>query len=227
MSYGLGRRPEFDEKSRNHPIRALIAPTAKPKTTFWKNHVVLNQGTEGSCVGFAWAAEAASDPMPIPGITNHVAFQIYRRAQQLDIYPDTESGSSVIAGAKACVERGWYKGYKWAFGMDDVLLALSYAGPVVFGLNWYSGMRSTDRHGFIHADGNLDGGHCIEAGGLNMEEEFIELQNSWSDTWGVRGRCKLGFKDLEQLLHEAGECCVPVGRAMVAQVKRRPWWRFW
>jgi hypothetical protein len=105
--------------------------------------VHLDQGQEGACVGFGWAHEAAARPVVRPA-TEADAEAIYRRAQQLDGFPDDQDGSSVLAGAKATRERGWLGTYRWAFSLNDVLATVGWLGPVVIGVNWYTGMMQAD-----------------------------------------------------------------------------------
>jgi len=213
MNKPLGRLKERDEASRNFPIRALIAQE-KPRSYHWECKPSLNQGREGACVGFAFSHEAAAEPVVVKKVTNKVARAIYKRAQQLDNYPGEDyEGTSVLGGAKACVEKGWFGSYRWAFGLEDLLLALSYAGPVVLGVNWYEGMDKPS-NGIIRVTGDLRGGHAILANGIDVEKKLIRLHNSWGRNWGRRGECFISFKDLDRLLHEEGEACVPLTRKL-------------
>jgi len=127
----FGRRIEFDAKSRNFPIRELITPrqALAPRSYTWRNPIRLDQ-VGGSCVGNAWAHEAAAKPVMVPGINEAIALKLYHRAQELDEYTDTPpaEGSSVLAGAKAAQEAGYLKTYRWAFGLEDLVLAVGYHG---------------------------------------------------------------------------------------------------
>lgn len=211
---GLGRRVQFDDRSRQFPVRALIHSAAKPRSYTWSCPVVLDQGQTGACVGFSFSHEAAARPVKVKDITNPTGFSVYHRAQKLDDFPDDEEGSSVLAGAKAGVELGWYTGYKWAFSIEDVILALGHAGPVVLGINWYEGMEEIDEDGFVQVYGEILGGHAILANGVNIAKKSIRLHNSWNDTWGRKGECFLSFDGLKRLLAEEGEACIPTGRKL-------------
>lgn len=172
-------------------------------------------------MGNAWAHEAAAKPVPILGITETIALQLYHRAQDLDIYSDTppEEGSSVLAGAKASQERGFLSAYRWAFGLDDLILAVGYKGPAVLGINWYEGMFDVDARGYVHVEGDIAGGHAILCNRVNIAGKFFGLSNSWGPSWGTRdawglgGTCRISFSDMERLLHENGEACIPVTRS--------------
>jgi len=209
----LDRLPEFDERSRQ--FRAVEGIEDKPFRSYtWSVPVSLNQGREGACVGFAWAHEIAARPWPDANITNDYAIAIYRWAQQNDHLPGEDyEGTSVLAGAKAVSE--WLdriREYRWAFGLDDVRRTLGYRGPLVLGLNWYSDMRQTDADGFVHASGEVIGGHAILAYSVSEKGKYVRLWNSWGRGWGQGSSCKVSFDDLGRLLDERGEACIPTRR---------------
>jgi hypothetical protein len=142
--------------------------------------------------------------------------RIYHEARRLDEWPgENYSGTSVIAGAKAVKALGAIGEYRWAFGLDDLRLAVGHAGPAVLGINWYTDMEETDANGFIHVGGRIEGGHSIVCFGVNGRDRFFRLQNSWGPTWGVNGVCKISFEDMNRLLREDGEACIPRERRRV------------
>ena len=220
----FGRRIEFDERSREYQIRALLSvkQVSKPRSYTWRNPIRLDQGNEGSCVGHAWAHEAAAKPVMVPGITHHTALSIYRRAQILDEYSDTppEEGSSVLAGAKASQECHYLGEYRWAFGLEDLILAVGYKGPAVLGINWYEDMMDVDKRGYVWASGEILGGHAILCNRVNIKDRFFGLSNSWGeswgthDAWGIGGTCRVSFVEMEHLLAEDGEACIPIKRTL-------------
>jgi hypothetical protein len=207
------RLPDFDERSRSYPIRALIGqPARKPRR--WRLLERLDQGQEGACVGFGWAHELAALPVKVKQ-TNATARGIYVRAQQLDPWPGEDyEGTSVLAGAKAVRERGHMPEFRWAFGVEDVLDTLSAHGPVVIGVNWYEGMERTDGRGYIAPTGRVRGGHCVVLRGVFREGGgWVVLgRNSWGKDWGMGGDFKIRQGALARLLDEDGDACVPVVR---------------
>lgn len=215
----LGRIPEFDERSRNFPIRALIEER-QPRSYTWRVGQHLDQGYEGACVGFAWAHELIARPVPIAGVTNETARIIYFEAQKIDewdggAYPGASEfyeGTSVLAGAKVVQRLKMIREYRWAFGLNDARLAIGFQGPVILGINWYEGMIEPDKFGYIRPTGEIVGGHAILAFSNSESKKRVTVWNSWGPQWGRDGTAYISFEDLARLLGEQGECCVPVMR---------------
>lgn len=207
----LDRLPDLDPRNRKYPIMALIEErVVRPRG--WSLRTQLDQGREGACVGFAWAHELAAIPRKV-AVTDEDARNIYLRAQQLDVWPGEDyEGTSVLGGAKAVLEAGHMMEYRWAFGLNEMLLALSYEGPVVLGVNWHTDMFDPDADGYIHPTGDVAGGHAIVAIAVHTASKRVVLQNSWGPYWGRSGRCYITWDELGQLLAHQGECCVPAGR---------------
>jgi hypothetical protein len=215
----LDRCVQFDERSRGFPIRAALAGRVRRSYT-WRCTTWLDQGREGACVGAALTHELAARPSEVRGLTMRHAVETYHEAQRLDpwiggSYPGAVpfyEGTSVLAGVQALHARGWFETYRWAFGLEDVLLGLGHNGPAVLGLNWYEGMMATDPAGFIAPTGRLLGGHAILARGTNVPGDFTTLRNSWGPDWGIDGDCRIRNSDLARLLHEQGEAVFLMGR---------------
>lgn len=210
----LDRLPEFDDESRNYPIAAMLPRAAfKPRSYRWQCPICLDQGNEGACVGFGWSHELAARPDKVPDINYDSAFKLYKTAQTLDPWPGQDySGTSVLAGAKATMQLypSHLLGYRWAFGIEEVIATLGYFGPVVLGLHWYDDMFTPDKDGYIHVGGQIAGGHCILARGVNVVGKFVILHNSWGSSFGIEGDCRITFSDLSVLLKQEGEACVPI-----------------
>lgn len=215
----LDRLVSFDERSKNFPIRTLVADK-KPRSYTWRLNTRLDQGSDGACVGFSWSHEMAARPVEIQGITNSTALSTYYQAQQLDEWPGGSypgadpfyEGSSVLAGAKAVQAQGHMTEYRWAFNLNDVILALGYQGPGVLGLNWTEDMFNPDKDGFVKPTGAVAGGHAILVRAVNIKKKYVTLANSWGTSWGKGGDCYVTFDDLEKILADDGEFCIPVVR---------------
>ena len=220
-------RPEFDERSRNFPISAVV-PQGIRKNKLWRVGPILDQGQEGACVGFGWTAEVLATPVAVdlnkvkaavPHDPTAFAQYVYHTAKTLDEWPgENYDGTSVLAGAKAIVGAGFMKEYRWAFGIDDVIDAIIHKGPVVLGIEWHDGMYEAP-NGVLKVSGPVVGGHCIAAVGYRTAEsakagvESVILQNSWGPNWGDHGLAEISKDDLAGLLSKNGEACVPSKRS--------------
>jgi hypothetical protein len=209
----FGRRVEFDERSRLFPIRKLLPKIAKPRSYTWSCGVNLDQGSTPACTGFSMAQEWAARPVVVPNVTDKTGMDIYRLAQELDEWAGHNyDGSSVLGAAKAATQLGKILEYRWAFGVEDLILAIGYHGPAVLGINWYRGMMNPDAAGLVRVIGEIAGGHAILCNGYNVTTKLFRLHNSWGASWGIKGECFVTKADMTRLLFEQGECCIPVRR---------------
>lgn len=215
----LGRIPQFDKRSKDFNIMSVMdaEQVSKPRSYTWSVSKWLDQGNEGSCVGFSWAHELIARPVKFLSADYKYARKIYKSAQEVDEWPgNSYDGTSVLAGAKVVQSLGHIQEYRWAFGIDDLALAVGYKGPAVLGINWYDDMLDTDENGFVHVGGSIAGGHAILCYRVNIKLAEFSLWNSWGESWGKNGTCKVSFRDMERLLSEEGEACIPVKRTKVA-----------
>lgn len=224
----LDRLPQFDERSRGFPIAAAVPKTLRGRT--WPCSAYLDQGSEGACVGFAWAHELVAWPRVFRQDAASARWW-YHEAQKIDeweggSYPGASpayEGTSVLAGAKVVQSQGHMAEYRWAFSIDEVLRAISHEGPVVFGIPWRDSMFDTRPDGLLDCSGDLEaGGHAILGRGLLLKprlagvaEPVVRLRNSWGRGWGVDGDAFIRVSDLEDLLRGWGECCVPLDRRLL------------
>lgn len=218
----LGRLPEFDQLSRNFPIRTLFDGPRKLRSYTWniQEKYILDQGNEGSCVGHGFAHDVTARPVKFI-MTHDDALWVYNRAKFLDQYSGEDyDGTTVLAGAKATVELGHYKEYRWAFSEHDMALAVAFVGPVVIGINWYEGMFRPDSDGYLNPTGRLAGGHCVIVNAININQSRYRIVNSWGLGWGERGQAWISRSDMDRLLMEDGECCLPL-RVKVKNDSRR------
>lgn len=227
----LDRVPFFDDRSRDFPITAVVPEPLETRS--WECRPRLNQGSEGACVGFGWSHLLRAQPAPVRRVEKQTVDaifareRIYWKAQELDDWPGGSypgatpryEGTAVLAGAKVAQELGAISGYRWAFGIDDVLRALSHAGPVVFGTDWHEGMYDTRPSGLLEVAGAKSGGHCWLGRGVILKprlrgekigEPLVKARNSWGEGWGVQGDFYITASALEGLLKAGGEACVPV-----------------
>ena len=213
----LGRLIRYDLRSKSYPLREAIDHSDLRSYT-WRCGRVLNQGPDGACVGFSWAHELCARPYEMRGVDYKRALLFYHMAQLNDPWDggaylpkDNENfyeGSSVLGGAKALHKAGLIRNYRWCFSLEDLLLALSWHGPVVMGTLWYSDMFKPV-NGFIKPTGDMTGGHAWLLNSISLNDETVGMVNSWGPKWGNNGTAKLTFKDVEKLLLNQGEACAP------------------
>ena len=175
-----------------------------------------------NCVGFSMAHELVARPVCIPGLDAAFAKQqVYWEAQKIDpwaggSYPGADpqyEGTSVLAGIKILRKLGYIDEYRWAFGLEDLALAVGYCGPAILGIPWYSGMSTVMPCGHIHVTGQVVGGHAILCKGVSAKRRTFTLHNSWGASWGNGGDALISWDEMDQLLHEQGEAVIPLKRA--------------
>lgn len=208
----LGRIPQVDERNRDYPVRGLLvgAQLETPRSYTWSVPLHLDQGQVPSCVGHGFAHDRAGRPRAVAGVTELEALSLYESAQRIDGDPTPHEGTSVLAGAKTAQVFGWATSYAWAFTLKDALLAVSHHGPVVIGVDWWTGMMDTDSAGRIHRTGQVEGGHCVLVKGVSVTRKTVRVHNSWGTSWGNGGDADLSWDDLATLLAAGGDCATIV-----------------
>lgn len=218
----LDRNRHVDIRSLSYPVEVT---TKAPRSYTWLRGTVLDQGQEGACVGFGWSAELSARPSAVAGIDNNFALTLYHQAQKFDEWAgENYSGSSVLAGAKVLQKAGYITEYRWCLTIDDLIYALGHQGPVVIGVDWYTGMFNVDKAGFIRPTGKIEGGHCTllhgitivknADGTINYLKSSVIGVNSWGVDWGVFGRFRIALVDM-MVLFQGGDFAVPMGRKLI------------
>ena len=210
----LDRLVQFDERSRNYSIAPLVS-SKKPRSYTWRNTEWYDQRSEGACVAFALGHELNARPAEVKSIPEQWLVKgVYWNAQKIDpweggSYPGANpvyEGTSVLAGVQTLQKLGAFQEYRWAFNMNDIIMGVGYNGPAVIGVNWYEGMFSPDKNGFIKPTGGLGGGHAVMLKGVNVRKQIFTIRNSWGRNWGKNGDCYITFNDLHELMRQRGEC---------------------
>lgn len=203
----------FDKDPGNRNYGVEIPTTYKKRARRWPRSPITDQGREGACVGHGCGRFAFSRcGMHPTGISlSEYCFGWYKETQANDEWQgENYSGTSVRAGGATGVRRGLIKEYRWAFGIDQALEAITTVGPLVLGIPWFDSMYETDGNGFIQVSGTKVGGHCIDSDYINWRNEYLELPNSWGLGYGNQGVGKMKFETLDSLLRQGGEVMVPI-----------------
>lgn len=219
----LGRHIHHDSRSRDFAYEA--DDLSNLRSVRHHSHIpVLDQGQVGSCTGNAatknishtswWNAGVKDILSRDAGADEAYAVGVYSDAEVLDgdgPYvpgdPSTDHGSSGLSVAKVLKNRGIITGYKHAFSLEATLTALSRR-TVIIGIPWLADMFNPDSNGFLSCTGEVAGGHEICLDELNVEGQYVEFPNSWGASWGIRGRAKIRWADLEALLDNQGDCTI-------------------
>lgn len=215
LTMRLGRHVQRDARSLAPRFAAAMAPA--PVTTRHRHYgPVLNQGDLGSCTGNTLCQALNTLPLRRPGsplATEADAVRIYTRGTALDDVPgqmpEEDTGSTGLAVAKAAVEEGLITAYHHAFGLDQVLAALTL-NTVMVGSVWTEAMFTPDARGYLHVEGPEAGGHEYLLTGLEVERRRVRMLNSWSSRWGRHGYAWLSFDSLDTLLRRDGDAMVLV-----------------
>ncbi|WP_435279360.1 hypothetical protein [Streptomyces sp. 1222.5] len=224
--FGLGRHVEHDPRSLAYAHAVL--PRSAIKSVDWTRRApIFDQGSLGSCTGNAAAGLIATDCAGRSGLTSvtvdgHVlpvdedlAVRVYELATQLDnidgTYPPDDTGSSGLGAAKALKKLGLASSYKHAFSLDALKTALQ-AGPVMVGTVWLTSMFEVAPDGFVIVDraSQVAGGHEYVISAYDATRQAFRLDNSWGESWGIRGRAWYSQTDLAWLLSQDGDVTVPV-----------------
>ncbi len=223
----LGRRfVGHDDHSRNFGIAPYLG-TVERRPTFWpfpsRTSAPCDQGQEGECVSHSLAHELGAGPVQVRGKTSYWAHRFFARIQAADramgndFGPD--GGATMLAGAKAAKAHGHITGYRWCFGVDQVVDALCSVGPVWLGVPWYESGYDTFADGLVEQTGRIVGGHAITAVGYDEHPRHgpvVVWVNSWGRGYGVADR-RLNLRGgvgyiplatLDMLLRQDGEAVI-------------------
>ena len=242
----LGRIPSFDSRSRQYGVRKLL--TAREEQTLkgrtWMLVPVYDQGIPlsrvvveqiqrdlglaiepwdpSACTGFSAGYDLIAQPKPAKpaDITPAMCFKIYRLAQTMDEWSGEDyEGSSVLGTCKAMAKLGYIGEYHWAFGIDEMLMALSHLGPVVVGTDWQGSMFDPKPNGLLNVSRDsrdTAGGHAYIVQSIIMSkwrkrfllgmhedirsEPLLRIHNSWGKSWGRNGDAFMWASDMDELL---------------------------
>ncbi|WP_030168892.1 hypothetical protein [Streptomyces sp. NRRL S-813] len=223
---GLGRHVEHDPRSLAY-AHGVLPKTAIKSVDWTRRAPIYDQGNLGSCTGNAAAGLLATDSAARTGLTSvsidgsvlpvdeNLAVKVYELATQLDniqgTYPPDDTGSSGLGAAKALKQLGLAAGYTHAFSLNALKSALQ-SGPVMVGTVWLNSMFDVDAatgHVVVDRSSEVAGGHEYVISAYDAERLAFRLDNSWGDSWGIRGSAWLTQADVQWLLSQQGDVTVP------------------
>lgn len=201
-----------DERSKAFRAVDIIDQT-KPRNRSWIRGRAYDQGNNPHCVAFT-----GKGILNTLKLSHGVDYDVRRRYSTDDFYAGAQAndewpgenydGTSGLGLCRFLASRGIIREYRWCFGLEDVLRTLSWVGPVGLGIWWYESMFDPSPDGFVSPAGNRAGGHEIELTGVDVHRETVTLTNSWGVGWGMNGKAKLTWSDLDRLLSEQGDAFV-------------------
>lgn len=204
-----------DDRSKNfRAVHGLMPQT--PRDRIWRRGQAYDQGYTFQCVAYTGKgilnSLPASSSVDYDTRRGYSTDEFYDGARENDEWPGSDyDGTSGLGLCRWLKANGYINEYRWCFGLNDVLLALSHVGPVGLGVWWYTSMFYPEKGGWLKVSGQQEGGHEVELIGLDLSERCVIGMNSWSAQWGDRGRFKLRFEDLDHLLNQQGDAFVITG----------------
>lgn len=221
-----------DPRNKQYRMQDLFGSsvTLPPQSKVWPIALEhrLDQKSEGSCVGFAGAHSFAAGPF-WQNVTTKIARLFYKGAQKHDQWPGENYEGTSVNGLMAFLKlKGWIGEYRWIYDIEELKRTLSWHGEVIVGSAWKEQCFRPDREGFIRFDGASKGGHATCWCGINIEEGYFLIQQSWGRGHGIEGQVRMRFADAEKLLRTGPQIAFPSKRIIKSLTKiSRPWWQFW
>ncbi len=207
---GLGRLPSTPEHAirfDKYPLTALRPEVADPPARdymYWPTGLPLDQNGFPHCVEYMWRQRVISPP--VRGRWGWPAGDFYRECQRIDEWPGEQyDGTSVRAGADLLLRAGLVESYHWTRSAEEAANYLLRFGTLGFGTVWTEDMFRPDASGFIRPTGRVVGGHAYLAIGYSRKRGAFRFINSWSSSWGQRGRFWMTGEDVEKLIAWDGE----------------------
>jgi hypothetical protein len=205
-SFGFRQTP--DVRDFRHSMAPVLAASPEDRRVIadWEIGPILNQGSEGACVGYG--CRALLNASPFRQDDGPTAREIYLEARMVDEFDDSEEGTSVRAGLNILKKHGLIQSYVWATGVEDVYQFIAKKGPVVAGISWHG--YETDSQFRMGFDTPLVGYHCILLTSFNRDKRIFGFQNSWGKSFGSEGQAYMTEQDLHRELTKRGGVCAGV-----------------
>ena len=233
--YRLGCiKDKFDDRDYVMRAYLPVVKLPKKVDYTRKMSPVRDQGKEAACVGFA-VASGMKEYQEFLDYQKLVILSprfVYNEARKIDGSPSQEgttlrASMQVLEKFGVCEEKFWpyafdqkntpkkgaktnarkfrVKAYARILNLNDLRLSLFSKGPVVLGVEVFSGMIQT-KTGIVplpkKGEASL-GGHAIAAVGYDDGKKLIKFKNSWSVKWGQNGYGFLPYAYIERYMVDA------------------------
>jgi hypothetical protein len=206
---GLGQREAadkiwLDRRDSSYAMADYLrVVTSVPTRKRWRRGVILDQGSEGSCVGMSGAAFINCEPVSFRKenqLREDYARYLYTESKKVDEWPGTNyEGTSTRALGKVMTQLKWIEPpYVWASTDAEVRAWVLAYGPVIFSTSWTEGMYEVDKAGYVWPNGRDAGGHAYLIFGWDEFDNAICV-NSWNEDWGKEGTFKLSRESRNKL----------------------------
>jgi hypothetical protein len=216
---GLGRIKRKDFRDHAY-LAAAHLPAVAPGVVRrrWFVPDCWDQKDTPQCVAYSSLMYLVAGPVRNTRLGSDYCAEFYRRCQAIDGDPAPHEGTTVRAAMQNLQSDGFLSAYLWAFDVRIVAQWILTKSPCVLGVDWLDSMFYTHdfkNSTFIKFDPSsaIVGGHALLAFAVDLNKKCpdgstgaIELQNSWGQTWGNKGRAWLPFTAAAALLAEGGEC---------------------
>lgn len=227
---GRVRPADYDHVKLYAAAQVLDAPPAQVEHAIALNTSYIpnyDQGQEGACVGFG-----ESWMMSLLNRRFYDARWLYQQARAADPI-EGEDGATLRGGARVLKATGHRRiragrtdapalaegiaAYRWAAptrtGIDEVRTAIAAGIPVAFGIDWFQGDYTPQRHNnefwIGRITGQVAGGHCICAFAASDARQAFRLVNSWGASYPP---VWISYEEVLRRLEEGGEAMLVTDR---------------
>lgn len=235
---GGGRLYLPDPRDRAYeltPARLALLPkpkgvtVRKPHTRPWHIGEILDQGNTSECVVHAFMAflEAAPIFHKSLGWQRSARTEMYDAARRIDGFPMPHDGTTARAVCTIAKQRGLIAEYLWVNDEDTAKEYLATRGCLIIGIDYFDGMFSPDKHGYVEPTGNVAGGHELLERWYYGPKHYKypdtwEYQQSWGDEFGDHGIIRMKSDARRYLVTQLnGDVVLPTETA-VAKPKAEP-----
>lgn len=192
------------------PLEPAIATDIAWTYRYWRPAPIMDQGSEGACVGHGVVGAVQAQPIDADlRDAQTAAFGVYRLAQFYDVWQgENYSGTSVDAGLTVARMLGLIGEFRWPQTIGEMADGIATIGPGVIGVNWTEGMFYPDDRGFVQDVGAVAGGHCVYVCGVNRVSRKFKIAQSWGVGHGLDGFVWMTWDTMERRLSDQGECAI-------------------